>query len=39
MPLLRLIGWLVLGWAALAPAAAGAAERIYYIAADEVVRD
>jgi manganese oxidase len=39
MPLLRLIGWLVLGAATLAPGAAGAAERVYYIAADEVVWD
>ncbi|HJT05997.1 MAG TPA: hypothetical protein VJ747_03675 [Stellaceae bacterium] len=39
MPLLRLIGWLILGASALAPIEAGAAERLYYIAADEVVWD
>jgi manganese oxidase len=40
MPLLRLIGWLILGAAAaVAPANAHAAERVYYVAADEVVWD
>jgi FtsP/CotA-like multicopper oxidase with cupredoxin domain len=39
MPLLRLIGWLAVGIAALAPGAAVAAERVYYIAADEIVWD
>jgi len=39
MTLLRLIGWLILGAAALAPIEAGAAERLYYIAADEVLWD
>jgi FtsP/CotA-like multicopper oxidase with cupredoxin domain len=39
MSLLRCLAGLVLGIATVAPGAAGAADRVYYIAADEIVWD